>query len=169
MSDKHGEPVMALHNEMIARVMERHNISQKQLAYEAQISTSHISGIISGVRVLGPEVIRALWRMTEDREIIATLTGDNDLCILKPAPNTASDEQISALTVRGCSRVLQDYGTSPRDHDDAMNRVKEIDHAISALSDYRARLTHRAQTNTSRAVNAYRSAVHPARTLDSVA
>ena len=162
-------PVMKYHNDMFNRVLDRHGITQDQVALESQLSASHISRIASGDRVLSPEVLRALWTLTRDPEILASITGNSTLVAIEPSKHSETPEQIEAMAVRSCARVLNEHGKQPRSPNEAMSRVMEIDHAIGSLAALRVQYAHRAATTAAHSTRGYRTVSHQTHLVDEVA
>ena len=162
-------PVMKFHTDMLNRVLDRHRVTQDQLALESQLSASHISRILSGERVVSPEVLRALWKLTRDPEVIASITGDALLVAITPAGPELSQPQADALAVRSCARVLHDHGTPPANAGEAIRRITEIDHAIGALAALRVRHAKLATGAPTPAPSGYRTITHQPHLIDQVA
>lgn len=170
MSNPHEDaPIMKYHTDMFNRVLDRHGITQDQVALESQLSASHISRIASGDRVLSPEVLRALWQLTRDPEILASITGSAQLIAITPANNELSEQQIDALAVRSCARVLNDHGTPPTNSANAISRITEIDHAIGALAALRAKHAKHAWGLPAPLASGYRTIQHQSHLIDQVA
>ena len=160
MSEHNGDmPIMTAHNEMLARVLERNEISQLDLATEAQISEPTISRIINGKRILSPEVVRAAWRLTHDLDIIAMLTGMNSFTLLRAGKSNLTKAQAECLMVRACSQVMSEYGTKPTTDDQRAERAQLIDEAINSLLIVREKLY--ANPQATNAAIAYRRVQHP--------
>lgn len=133
-------PIMAAHNDLIARVMHRNNIAQVDLADKCQLSESTISRIISGDRVVSPEVIRALYELTSDPEMLCFLFGGETISLVRPTDEKLTKSQAESRAVIACSSVLIDTGASVGTHDDGIKRMATIDKAINSLADLRRKM-----------------------------
>lgn len=131
---------MAAHNDLIARVMHRNNIAQVDLAYECQLSESTISRIIHSQRVVTPEVIRALYKLTEDPEMIAFIFGTPNFALIKHTGSDLSKSQAECLAVIACSKVMSKTGTPSPSRDDRFNRIAMIDKAMTSLAALRSKI-----------------------------
>ncbi|PCI10404.1 hypothetical protein COB72_03375 [bacterium] len=149
---------MSAHNELIARVLARHNIEQVQLADECQLSESTISRIIHSQRVVTPEVLRALYKLTNDNELIAYLFDTKDFTLIKHINSDLPQQQIESLAVRACAAVLSDTGSKTGTPEDGIKRTSIIDEAITSLMTLRAKL---APANTGNTKPAFRRVAHP--------
>lgn len=133
-------PVMRYHNTVAARVLDRHNLTNDQLAREAQLDPSHISRVLSGERVLSPEVLRALWKLTRDPELLMSITGDPSITIVAQDQESESIADIASRCVVTTSYILH-KSYEPIHNDDArVKRVADIDRAIQALCAHKGQL-----------------------------
>lgn len=174
MSDHSGDmPIMTAHNDTLARIMQRHGISQLELATESQLSEPTISRVINGKRVVTPEIIRALWRLTLDTQIISMLTGMSEFSIIRSRDSSLTPEQAECLMVRALGQLMSSYATTPRTDDERAARVQLIDEAINAVLTFRAKVTGscpaHASANTTQAHRAYRTIQHESHLIDQVA
>lgn len=163
-------PIMSAYNETIATVMDRHGISQAELAARSQLSKPVISRIVNGTRVVSPEVVRGLWELTLDTQIIAMLTGMGSFALLRCGNSSLTKSQAECLMVRACSQVMSEYATSPTTDDQRAERAQLIDEAINSLLIVREKLY--ANPQATNAASAYRAVQHPQShkpTLDAVA
>lgn len=132
--------VMTSHNEMVARVLQRHGIAQVQLADEAGCSESTITRIIQCKRPLTPEVTAALWKLTFDSEIISVLTGDFDIKVIRKPSLVLNLEQAELEAVHACGSVLAGSQLVADDENAIAVRTASIDRAIDSLLALRSNL-----------------------------
>ncbi|WP_115009514.1 helix-turn-helix transcriptional regulator [Synechococcus sp. N5] len=132
-------PVMRYHNTVAARVIDRHNLTNDQVAREAQLDPSHISRVISGERVLSPEVLRALWTLTRDPELLMAITGDPSITIVAQDEGNASSDIVSECVVT-TSYILHKCYESLDTDDARVKRVADLDRAIQALCAHKRQL-----------------------------
>jgi transcriptional regulator with XRE-family HTH domain len=178
MSNHNSEtPVMRYHNTVAARVLDRHNLTNDQLAREAQLDPSHISRVLSGERVLSPEVLRALWTLTRDPELLVAITGDPSITIVADEQGDAQSADILTRCVVTTSYILH-KSYEPLDNDDArVQRAADLDRAIQALSAHKrqllTQLDHAPTSPTQRPSSSrsapYRTVSHPSGKFDAVA
>ena len=146
-------PVLTAHNELIARVMRRHNIQNLDLAAESQLSESTICRIVKGTRVVTPEVLRALYKLTNDNELITYLFDTKDFTLIKHAGSSLPKAQLECLTVRALAMVMSQTGVHGQTPETNQRRASIIDEAITCLMSLRSKLvnaTAQSQANTRR-------------------
>lgn len=132
-------PVMTAHNDLIARVLDRHGIQQLTLADECQLSESVISRVISGQRVVSPEIFRALYKLTGDFELITFLVGTNEFAIIKHIYTDLPLEQVESMAVRGLAKILSSNGIKATNDQSRFERVTAIDQLVQTLMTLRAK------------------------------
>jgi transcriptional regulator with XRE-family HTH domain len=135
-------PVLTAHNELIARVMQRHEIQSLDLAAESQLSESTICRILKGTRVVTPEVLRALYTLTQDNELINFLFGTKHYTLIKHEGSTLPKAQLECLAVRALSLVMSQTGIGGQTTETNQRRAIGIDEAITSLMSLRSKLVN---------------------------
>jgi len=138
--------VMQYHNIVAARVLDRHNLTQDQLAREAQVHPSHLSRMLCGQRTLSPEVLRALWKLTHDPELLDAITGETGTIYIHEASNDDQSQsqsqpqtqQRTSSCVVALSYMLNQCHTPINSDDDRARRVADIDKTMNALASMRS-------------------------------
>jgi transcriptional regulator with XRE-family HTH domain len=168
MNDHQEISVMQYHNIIAARVLDRHDLTQDQLAREAQIDPSHLSRMLRGERTLSPEVLRALLKLTRDPELLAAITGEPGIIYLYNAEGDGDPGELKANCVVSLAYMLNQCHTPISSDDDRMRRVADIDQTMSALASMRSSLLSSPLPSTQQP-RERRTVKHPPNVIDQVA
>lgn len=124
---------MTQHNEMLSRVLTRHNLKQVELADQCQISEAQLTRVIQGTRPVTAEIIRGLWALTQDNEIVSLLIGTNEFSLIKHIGKDLPKSQAEQFVVRACAAVMTDLGTDTPTEDSRIRRASIIEGAVECL------------------------------------
>lgn len=160
-------PIMAAHNALIARVLKRNEIRQIDLANECGVSETLIHRIITGDRLVTPDIFSTLWRMTKDSELAAFVFGEPGYTVIEPVDASGyTEQQTLLLAVCSCSAVMQKADQRPKSKDEYIDRVSLIDDAIKRLLMLKSKFIDQVKPSNP---YTHRSVVHQPTGLDVVA
>lgn len=168
MNDHLEISVMQYHNLVATRVLDRYNLTQDQLAREAQVCHSHLSRMLSGERTLSPEVLRALWKMTHDPELLDAITGETGTIYIYDRKGDGDPDELKANCIVSLAYMLNQCHTPITSDDDRIQRVADIDKTMSALASMRSSLLSSPLPSTQQP-RERRTVKHPPNVLDEVA
>lgn len=140
-TDHHSDgdsPIMTQHNEMLSRVLDRHQLKQVELASQCQISEAQMTRVIQGSRPVTAEIIRGLWDLTQDPEIVALMIGTKEFSLIKHIGKDLPKSQAEQFVVRACAAVMTDIGSDTSTEDSRLQRASIIEGAVECLLSLRA-------------------------------
>lgn len=103
-----SEPVIMPNNAVvIRRVMDRHNLRNLDLACATGMSESQISRMLSGQATISLEVMRSVWQLTSDHELIALAFGDPHAVVFSMQDRASRSQTFySQRALASCSELV---------------------------------------------------------------
>lgn len=110
---------------VIVRVLHRNNLRNLDLADATGLSESTISRMVNGHATVSLEVVRALWQLTNDNELVSIALGDPHAVVVSmndqtPRPQTFYSQRALASCAALVSTLTRD---EPRVSKQAMRQL----------------------------------------------